>query len=102
MYEHALQASGCRGELEWIKGGNLPGVYGRCLQYKDGALYVFVSEYAYDTPIEVKTSSTGAIYSFALERERVVLFTTDLQGRVTSVYRPDEVEVQAQFDARAE
>ncbi|TFE25564.1 alpha-amylase family protein [Cohnella luojiensis] len=102
LYEHVLQASGYRGKMEWIKGGNLPGVYGRCLQYKDGALYVFVSEYAYDTLIEVKSAGTGATYSFALERERVVLFATDLQGRVTSVYRPDEVEVRAQFDARAE
>jgi hypothetical protein len=101
LYDYALQASGYRGDLEWIKGGNLPGVYGRRLTYRDGALYVFVSEYAHDTQIEIKAVDTGVSYSFELERERAVLFATDLQGRVTSVYRPDEVKIQSQFDGRA-
>lgn len=94
LYSHALQASGYQPSLEWLKGGDLPGVYGRQIKYKDGALYVFVSEYAHDTQIEVKDAALGMIYSFTLERERSVLFATDSHGQITSVYRPDEVEVQ--------
>ncbi|WP_219835005.1 alpha-amylase family protein [Paenibacillus sp. R14(2021)] len=95
LYTHALAAAGVRSELEWIKGGELAGVYGRSLRFKDGELYVFVSEYAHDAAIEVKSASTGMSYAFVLERERAVMFAVDREGRVTSIYRPSEVEVQA-------
>lgn len=95
LYVHALEVSGARRELKWLKGGDLAGVYGRSLRFKDGELFVFVSEYAHDAHIEVKSSSTGTTYSFVLERERAVLFAVDRTGRVTAVYRPDEVEVLA-------
>ncbi|WP_435166834.1 beta-galactosidase [Paenibacillus glycanilyticus] len=95
LYAHALEASGARRELEWLKGGDLAGVYGRSLRFKDGELFVFVSEYAHDAKIEVKSAATGTTYSFMLERERAVLFAVDRTGQVTDVYRPDEVEVLA-------
>ncbi|SFI80572.1 Beta-galactosidase GanA [Paenibacillus sp. UNC496MF] len=95
LYAHALAASGVRRELEWVKGGDLAGVYGRSLRFQDGELFVFVSEYAHDAQVEVKSVATGASYSFVLERERAVLFAADRDGRVTAVYRPDEVDVLA-------
>jgi len=93
LYSHALAAAGCRPSMEWLK-GDLPGVYGRKLGFRDGALYVFVSEYAYDIDVEVWDPVTGTAYAFKLERERAVLFATDREGRVTSVYRPNEVDVR--------
>ncbi|QHW31871.1 glycoside hydrolase [Paenibacillus rhizovicinus] len=95
LYAHALEAAGCQADMAWIKGGDLPGIYGRSLRFKDGELFVFVSEYAHDTEIKVRSASTGTAYTFVLERERAVLFAVDREGRVTSVYRPDEVEVAA-------
>ncbi|CAM3512272.1 beta-galactosidase [Paenibacillus lupini] len=96
LYAHALEVSGGRRELEWLRGGHLAGVYGRSLRFKEGELFVFVSEYAHDAQIEVRSTVTGTTYSFVLERERAVLFAVDLNGCVTEVYRPDEVEVLAQ------
>jgi hypothetical protein len=96
LYAHALEVSGARRELEWLRAGDLAGVYGRSLRFKDGELFVFVSEYAHDAQIEVRSTTTGTTYSFVLERERAVLFAVDLTGCVTEVYRPDEVEVLAQ------
>ncbi|MBM7563406.1 beta-galactosidase [Paenibacillus sacheonensis] len=96
LYAHALEAAGCQAELTWLRGGDLPGVYGRSLRFRDGELFVFVSEYAHDAPIEVRAAGTGRTYSFVLERERAVMFAVDSDGRVTSVYRPDEVVVQTQ------
>jgi hypothetical protein len=94
LYKHALEAAGCQAELTWLQGGDLPGVYGRNLRFRDGELFVFVSEYAHDAQIEVQAAATGKTYSFVLERERAVMFAVDSDGRVTSVYRPDEVNVQ--------
>ncbi|SFB54575.1 Beta-galactosidase [Cohnella sp. OV330] len=99
LYAHALETAGYKPALEWLDGGDLPGVYGRKLSFADGALYVFVSEYAYDTPIRVKDASTGATYSFLLERERSVLFSVDREGRATAVYRPGETTIQTDIDA---
>ncbi|MBB6673123.1 beta-galactosidase [Cohnella nanjingensis] len=101
LYAYALEASGYVPDLHWIQGGDLQGVYGRKLSMSEGALYVFVSEYAYDADIEVQDVKTGLTYSFALERERSVLFATDREGRVTNVYRPDEVKVRAAGAAKA-
>lgn len=93
LYAYALNVSGYQGQLEWIRGGDLPGVYGRKLNFRDGALFVFVSEYACDTAIEVKDRKTGCTYAFALPRERSVLFAADAKGELLAVYRPDEVKI---------
>ncbi|WP_042167520.1 beta-galactosidase [Paenibacillus gorillae] len=93
LYKYALASSGCVQELEWIKGGELPGVYGRKLQFRDGALFIFVSEFGRHADIEVKDPATGAGYSFELPKERSVMFAVDLQGRLLSVYRPHESSI---------
>lgn len=93
LYRYAADAAGAKGGLEWLSGGDLPGVYGRKLSYESGYLYVFVSEYAWDADIAVKDESTGVSYTFKLEKERSVLFFADREGRLLSVYRPNEVNV---------
>ncbi|MBB6730574.1 alpha-amylase family protein [Cohnella zeiphila] len=101
LYRYALEAAGYRPALEWLEGGELPGVYGRKLKFRDGALFVFVSESAYDEPIRVRDAATGAVYSFTLEKERAALFSVDAEGRVVTVYRPGEVEVRTETEGRA-
>ncbi|MFS0840650.1 beta-galactosidase [Paenibacillus sp. 1P03SA] len=93
LYRYALEAAGCESGLEWRRGGNLPGVYGRKISFKEGSLFVFVSEFAWDVPVEVKDTETGAVYSFLLEQERSVLFAADPAGKLLAVYRPDEVQI---------
>ncbi|SDR98930.1 Beta-galactosidase GanA [Paenibacillaceae bacterium GAS479] len=95
VYDRALETAGVLPELEWEKGGELAGVYGRKLQFRDGAVFIFVSEYALDADVIVKDPVTGMRYSFQLEAERSVLFATDKDGKLVSIYRPDEVEVFA-------
>lgn len=94
LYRFAAEAAGVSG-LEWLRGGELPGVFGRKLDYGHGALFTFVSEYALDTNIEVKDPDTGYTYSFQLEQERSVLFAVDATGAVLTTYRPHEVEIKA-------
>lgn len=93
IYQYALAAAGCSEELKWIKGGHLPGVYGRKLTFQDGALLTFVSEFSMDVEIEVQDPATGISYEFMLEKERSVLFAVDNNGGLLSVYRPDQVDV---------
>ncbi|OBZ08616.1 alpha-amylase family protein [Bacillus sp. FJAT-26390] len=93
LYQYALASAGCSEELEWIAGGQLPGVYGRKLTFQEVALYVFVSEYSHNADIEVKDPVTGIRYSFALEKERSVLFAVDKEGQLLAVYRPDQVGI---------
>lgn len=95
LYRHALSEAGYRSELEWIRGGELAGIYGRKMKFRDGALFVFVSEYAHDAEVEVHDAETGMRYAFVLEQERSVLFAADRRGRITAVYRPEEVEIRA-------
>ncbi|THF73560.1 alpha-amylase family protein [Cohnella fermenti] len=94
LYEYALAAAGCGPDLEWVQGGELPGVYGRKLAFAEGALFVFVSEYAWDTDVEVKDPDTGAVYSFLLERERSVLFAADGDGKLIASYRSVDIAVK--------
>lgn len=96
LYAYALEAAGCRQSLEWLEGGELPGVYGRQLRFEQGSLFVFVSEYAHDAPLRVRDADSGTVYSFVLERERAAMFATDSEGRIVAVYRPDEVQVAVQ------
>lgn len=95
LYRYAVATAGVQSELEWQAGGDLPGVYGRKLTFAEGALFVFVSEYAWDTEVKVTDKITGTEYSFILAKERSVLFETDSDGHVVSVYRPDEVTIDA-------
>ncbi|CAI6072343.1 beta-galactosidase [Cohnella sp. JJ-181] len=101
LYAHALETAGYQPALEWLAGGDLPGVYGRKLSFAEGSLFVFVSEYACDAPVRVKDAATGAVYSFLLERERSVLFSADREGRLTTVYRPDETKIEAETGTSA-
>lgn len=94
LYRYAIQAAGCDSGLQWKQGGDIAGVYGRKLRYNDGFLYVFVSEFAWDTDIEVADTDSGATYTFTLEKERSVLFAANSEGDIISVYRPDEVQIE--------
>ncbi|BFT73803.1 beta-galactosidase [Paenibacillus sp. P36] len=94
LYRYAMEAAGCDSGLQWKQGGDIAGVYGRKLRYKEGFLYVFVSEYAWDADIEVKDTDSGATYAFTLEKERSVLFAANAKGEIFSVYRPDEVQIE--------
>lgn len=89
LYRYAVEQTGISAGLEWVSGGDLPGVYGRKLDFAEGALYIFVSEYAWDADIEVRDPQAGASFSFLLEKERSVLFAVDKQGQMVSVYRPE-------------
>ncbi|MFE5321813.1 beta-galactosidase [Paenibacillus sp. NPDC056579] len=93
LYNLALNRAGVTTELEWLEGGELPGVYGRKIEYAGGALYVFVSEYGHAAQVHVKDPVTCRSYTFMLDSERSVLFATDASGAVTAVYRPTEVSI---------
>ncbi|PCK69669.1 hypothetical protein PL1_3017 [Paenibacillus larvae subsp. larvae B-3650] len=93
LYSHVLEQCRVEPELTWHKGGGLAGIYGRKLSFREGALYIFVSEYAYNADIMVQDPATGRTYEFVLETERSVMFATDLTGKVQQVYRPDEVSI---------
>ncbi|CAH1200561.1 hypothetical protein PAECIP111893_01449 [Paenibacillus plantiphilus] len=93
LYRYAASAAKCSSEMEWISGGELLGIYGNKLTFAGGSLYVFVSEFARDAEIAIKDSRTNKMYSFKLASERSVLFATDAEGCIASVYRPDEVRV---------
>ncbi|MDO3410302.1 beta-galactosidase [Saccharibacillus sp. CPCC 101409] len=95
LYRCAAQRAGVTDDLDWLAGGELAGVYGRKLGFASGSLYVFVSEYAWDTEIEVRDRATGAVYGFTLESDRSVLFAANAEGAVTAVYRPEEVEIRS-------
>ncbi len=92
LYKYVIEKAGVRVQLDWQK-GDIPGNYGRKLSFENGSLFIFVSEFAGDTPVKIKDSESNRIYSFLLEAERTVMFATDKKGNITSVYRPDEVEI---------
>ncbi|RKN85184.1 alpha-amylase family protein [Paenibacillus ginsengarvi] len=94
LYAHVLAECGARSELVWEQGGDLAGVYGRKLAFRDGSLFVFVSEYGRGAAIRVKDPATERVYEFALPSERSVMFATDREGGLVAVYRPDEVAVE--------
>ncbi|MFD0693933.1 beta-galactosidase [Paenibacillus sp. GCM10027628] len=94
LYRYAIDAAGCERGMQWIQGGDIAGVYGRKLRFKEGFLYVFVSEFAWNVNIEVKDTVSEATYAFTLEKERSVLFAADAEGKIISVYRPDEVHIE--------
>ncbi len=94
LYRKALSHAGVEEELEWIKGGEFPGIYGRKLIFQDGYLYTFVSEYAVNTNIKIKDTATNQVFQFNLEKERSVLFATDKQGNIIASYRDQEIKKQ--------
>jgi len=94
LYRYAIDAAGCESGLEWLQGGDIAGVYGRKLRFKNGFLYVFVSEFAWNVNVKVKDTDSKASYAFTLEKERSVLFAADAQGNLISVYRPEEVHIE--------
>lgn len=93
LYRYATSAAGCIPEMEWLSGGDLPGIYGNKLAFAGGSLYVFVSEFAGDADIAVKDTRSNTKYSFTLASERSVLFAADSEGRLIGMYRPEEVNV---------
>ncbi len=92
LYEHVIKKAGIHHQIEWKK-GNVPGNYGRKLSFESGSLFIFVSEFADDLSVKFKDLETKRSYSFLLESERTVMFSTDKKGNITSVYRPNEVEI---------
>lgn len=95
VYDYAIGYAGAEAELLWLKGGELPGIYGRKLAFRNGALFIFVSEYALQAEVEITDPETGWSYAFELEPERTVMFAADGDGRLLAVYRPGEVEIAA-------
>lgn len=94
LYTMAMQLSSITDELEWLQGGELPGVYGRKLTFAAGSLYIFVSEFGHDAEVAVRDPQSGVHYSFTLEQERTVMFAADSGGKLLVVYRPQEVKIQ--------
>ncbi|WP_318035969.1 beta-galactosidase [Halobacillus shinanisalinarum] len=94
LYDYTLKQAGVTENLHWLK-GNLPGVYGRKVTFQSGALFVFVSEYGKDTPIQVVDPTNDTTYTFELPSERSILFATNTDGSIQSVYRKLEVNVHA-------
>ncbi|WP_239613572.1 beta-galactosidase [Cohnella mopanensis] len=93
LYRFAIREAGVRSELEWLKGGEFAGIYGRKLDFAAGALYIFVSEYAIDEEVEVRDPANGRRYKFMMEAERTVMFAADREGEIIGVYRPEEVNI---------
>ncbi|GGA30930.1 hypothetical protein GCM10010917_14990 [Paenibacillus physcomitrellae] len=93
LYRYAAEVADVERDMEWLSAGDLPGVYGRKLTFANGGLFVFVSEFGWDADVKIKDAATGKIYSFTLESDRSVLFATDVEGRITAVYRPEEVNI---------
>ena len=94
VYRHALSVAGYLTPMEWIRGGELHGVFGSKVAFGDGALYLFVSEYGRDAEIEIRDAKTGQGYAFLLESERTVLFAADAEGRLVSVLGGDELLIR--------
>lgn len=100
LYQYAIENANVRRELEWIK-GDYPGIYGRKLSFKEGNLFIFVSEFSQDTIVEIKDHETNTRYAFELEKERTVMFTTHLDGSIVTTYRPNEVKITTSIDKKA-
>ncbi|WP_246120434.1 beta-galactosidase [Cohnella terricola] len=93
LYRHAILQAGVTPELIWEQCGDCPGVYGRKLSFKNGDLFIFISEFGADVDIRITNPTTNLAYSFTLESERTVMFATDRDGKLQAVYRPSEVNI---------
>jgi hypothetical protein len=94
LYAFAMEKAGLTRDLEWIEGGENRGVYGRKLSFDKGDLFVFVSEFAADTPIAVKDRKTKNTYRFILERGRVVVFATNSEGQFIASLRDISIKIE--------
>src|SRR5699024_947436 len=86
-------AADVKPHLKWIQ-GDYPGIYGRKLTFSEGHLFIFVSEFDLDTKIEVQDPITKVTYQFTIAPGRAVMYATDVVGKVSATYRPDEVSIQ--------
>lgn len=93
LYNYGLTAADVKPHLKWIQ-GDYPGIYGRKLTFSEGHLFIFVSEFDLDTKIEVQDPITKVTYQFTIAPGRAVMYATDLVGKVSATYRPDEVSIQ--------
>lgn len=93
LYAHAIQTASIEPDFRWEEGGCRPGVYGRCLTFAEGRLYLFVSESGQDETVRIVQPDNGTTYAFKLASERTVMFAADCQGQLIAVYRPREVEI---------
>lgn len=94
LYAHAMQTASIEPDLRWEEGGSRPGIYGRCLTFAQGRLYLFVSESGQDEIVRIAQPDNGTTYAFKLASERTVMFAADRQGELIAVYRPREVEIE--------
>ncbi|RXZ82559.1 glycoside hydrolase [Paenibacillaceae bacterium] len=94
LYRYALQQAGAALELEWLSGGDNPGVYGRKLSFREGALFIFISETAMEEEIEVRDNATGRRYAFTLAPERTVMFAAQANGDLRAVYLPEQTNLR--------
>lgn len=94
LYAHAIQTASIEPDLRWEEGGSRPGIYGRCLTFAQGRLYLFVSESGQDEIVRIVQPDNGTTYAFKLASERTVMFAADRQGELIAVYRPREVEIE--------
>ncbi|WP_040950687.1 beta-galactosidase [Gorillibacterium massiliense] len=97
LYEYAVSEAGCLREMQWLCDEELPGVFGRKLQFEQGALYIFVSESSEDAEIKIKDEILKKEYSFHLESERCVLFAVDEQGEIRATYRPNSIRARTEI-----
>ncbi|NYE03466.1 hypothetical protein F4694_000185 [Bacillus niacini] len=94
LYQYALRNAGISEHLIWNE-GDFPGVYGRKLEFEQGSLFIFVSEFSSDANVSVTDPKPGQTYEFLLESERSVLFAADKTGEIIGIYRGDEVKINA-------
>ncbi|EQB38098.1 hypothetical protein M948_05865 [Virgibacillus sp. CM-4] len=92
LYSYVIEQIGISPEFYW-KEGDFPGIYGRKLSFETGNLFIFVSEFSRDVKVAITDQLTKQNYSFLLQSERIVMFSTDKNGQIISVYRPKEVAV---------
>src|SRR5699024_9340815 len=79
LYQYALDKAGVAEHLIWQR-GNVPGIYGRKLDFEHGSLFIFVSECGQDIRVDTADPTTNSTYAFTVEAERTVMFTTDRTG----------------------
>nr|WP_275583381.1 beta-galactosidase [Bacillus pakistanensis] len=92
LYQYVLNHAEIQDHLIWHQ-GNLPGIYGRKLDFEKGKLFIFISEYGVNTFTKISDPETGQSYEFLLESERSVLFATDREGKILDTYRGEEVNI---------
>ncbi|MCP3738606.1 beta-galactosidase [Rossellomorea sp. BNER] len=92
LYQYTFNLAGLSEHLNWHKGNHL-GIYGRKLDFENGKLFIFISEFGENTTIKITDPGTNQTYEFLLESERSVLFATDKTGEILDTYRGDEVNI---------